>query len=69
MNREFREWDEFTRKVKDGPSRSLSGVEGSLVTLKVFDLQVSDYLLKPIDEQEFCEAVERAISNINSSKL
>ncbi len=26
-------------------------------------------MLKPIDENEFCEAVERAISNINNSRL
>ncbi|MBN1927194.1 MAG: response regulator transcription factor [Prolixibacteraceae bacterium] len=37
--------------------------------IKAIKFSAIDYLLKPIDEKEFCEAVERAVSNINSSKL
>ncbi|HPR32883.1 MAG TPA: LytTR family DNA-binding domain-containing protein [Prolixibacteraceae bacterium] len=37
--------------------------------IRAIKFSAIDYLLKPIDEKEFCEAVERAIANINSSKL
>ncbi|MCF8359179.1 MAG: LytTR family DNA-binding domain-containing protein [Prolixibacteraceae bacterium] len=37
--------------------------------IKAIKFSAIDYLLKPIDENEFCEAVERAVLNINNSKL
>jgi len=37
--------------------------------IKAIKLSAIDYILKPINEKEFCQAVERAIENINSSKI
>jgi two-component system, LytTR family, response regulator len=37
--------------------------------IKAIKLSAIDYILKPINEKEFCIAVERAIENINSSKI
>jgi len=37
--------------------------------IKAIKLSAIDYILKPINEKEFCQAVERAIENINSSQI
>ncbi|HNW50059.1 MAG TPA: LytTR family DNA-binding domain-containing protein [Prolixibacteraceae bacterium] len=37
--------------------------------IKAIKLSAIDYILKPINEKEFCSAVERAIENINSTKI
>jgi len=37
--------------------------------IKAIKLSALDYILKPINEKEFCQAVERAIENINSTKI
>lgn len=37
--------------------------------IKAIKLSAIDYILKPINEKEFCQAVERAIETINSSKI
>ncbi len=37
--------------------------------IKAIKLSAIDYILKPINVKEFCQAVERAIENINSSRI
>jgi len=37
--------------------------------IKAIKFCAIDYLLKPIDEAEFCEAVDRALSTMNNNKL
>ncbi|NLU38637.1 MAG: response regulator transcription factor [Bacteroidales bacterium] len=37
--------------------------------IKAIKLSAIDYILKPINEKEFCQAIERAIENINSSRI
>lgn len=37
--------------------------------IKAIKFSAIDYILKPIDEAEFCNAVNRALSSINSTKL
>jgi two-component system, LytTR family, response regulator len=37
--------------------------------LKAFKFSAIDYILKPVNEHEFCAAVERALATINSSLL
>lgn len=37
--------------------------------IKAIKLSAIDYILKPINEKEFCQAVERALESINSSKI
>lgn len=37
--------------------------------IKAIRFSAIDYILKPIDEQEFCDAIEKALTSINSSKL
>ncbi len=37
--------------------------------IKAIRFSAIDYILKPIDESDFCNAVERALSSINSTKL
>jgi two-component system, LytTR family, response regulator len=37
--------------------------------IKAIKLSAIDYILKPINEKEFCQAVERALETINSSKI
>lgn len=37
--------------------------------IKAIRFSAIDYILKPIDEQEYCAAIERALSSVNSSKL
>jgi two-component system, LytTR family, response regulator len=37
--------------------------------IKAIKFCAIDYLLKPIDETEFCEAVDRALSTMNNNKL
>lgn len=37
--------------------------------IKAIRFSAIDYIMKPIDEQEYCEAVERALSSVSSSKL
>lgn len=37
--------------------------------IKAIRFSAIDYILKPIDESDFCIAVEKALSSINSSKL
>ena len=37
--------------------------------IKAIRFSAIDYIMKPIDEVEFCQAVEKALSSINSSKL
>lgn len=37
--------------------------------IKAIKFSAIDYILKPIDEKEFCEAINRAIQTIDNSKL
>ena len=37
--------------------------------IKAIRFSAIDYIVKPIDETEFCDAVDKALSSINSSKL
>lgn len=37
--------------------------------IKAIRFSAIDYILKPIDENDFCTAVEKALSSINNSKL
>lgn len=37
--------------------------------IKAIRFSAIDYIMKPIDEQEYCEAIERALSSMNSTKL
>jgi len=37
--------------------------------IKAIRFSAIDYILKPVDEQEFCDAIDRALSSINSAKL
>lgn len=37
--------------------------------IKAIRFSAIDYILKPVDEQEFCDAIDRALSSISSLKL
>jgi two-component system, LytTR family, response regulator len=37
--------------------------------LKAFKFSAIDYILKPVNEHEFCAAIDRALSTINHSKI